>query len=110
MKDSHALWFYGGLISLHYLAKILKKIIKQSRPIPTHTYGMPSTKSATVFYIAMYLILTNRLHVRTQATILMLAIVGILYKLYYKEHSLAQIGGGAFLGICYAFLIRYLRG
>ena len=106
----HALWFYGGIISLQYVAKILKKIIKQGRPIPTHTYGMPSTKSATVFYIAMYLILTNPLLVRTQVVILMLAIIGILYKLYYKEHSLAQIGGGAILGICYAFLIRYLRG
>ena len=49
MKDKNIIIFYGGLILLQYIVKFLKKIIKQDRPIKQKTYGMPSTKSATLF-------------------------------------------------------------
>ena len=51
MNDKTALIFYIGIISLQYIVKFLKNIIKEDRPIKKNTYGMPSTKSATLFFI-----------------------------------------------------------
>ena len=108
MKDKNIIIFYGGLILLQYLVKFLKKIIKEDRPIKSKTYGMPSTKSATLFYIMTYLMIMNNIEKRTKIILFMLAIVGILYKLMYKEHSYEQVIIGAIIGIFYAYIVKYI--
>ena len=108
MKDKNIIIFYGGLILLQYLVKFLKKIIKEDRPIKSKTYGMPSTKSATLFYIMTYLMIMNNIEKRTKITLFILAIVGILYKLMYKEHSYEQVIIGAIIGIFYAYIVKYI--
>ena len=108
MKDKNIIIFYGGLILLQYLVKFLKKIIKQERPIKRNTYGMPSTKSATLFYIMTYLMIMNNIEKRTKIILFILAIVGILYKLLYKEHSYEQVIIGAIIGIFYAYIVKYI--
>lgn len=107
MKDKNVLIFYGGLILLQYIVKFLKKIIKQDRPIKKNTYGMPSTKSATLFYIMTYLMITNNLQKKTKIILIILSIIGILYKLLYKEHSYEQIAVGGLIGIVYAYFIKW---
>jgi len=108
MKDKNIIIFYGGLILLQYLVKFLKKIIKEDRPIKSKTYGMPSTKSATLFYIMTYLMIMNNIEKRTKIILFILAIVGILYKLMYKEHSYEQVIVGAIIGIFYAYIVKYI--
>ena len=108
MKDKNIIIFYGGLILLQYLVKFLKKIIKEDRPIKSKTYGMPSTKSATLFYIMTYLMIMNNIEKRTKIILFILAIVGILYKLMYKEHSYEQVIIGAIIGIFYAYIVKYI--
>ena len=108
MKDVDIIIFYGGLILLQYIVKILKKMIKQERPIKKNTYGMPSTKSATLFYIMTYLMIMNHIKSRTKIILFMLAISGILYKLIYKEHSYGQIIIGAIIGYFYAYIVKYI--
>lgn len=108
MKDKNIIIFYGGLILLQYLVKFLKKIIKGDRPIKSKTYGMPSTKSATLFYIMTYLMIMNNIEKRTKITLFILAIVGILYKLMYKEHSYEQVIIGAIIGIFYGYIVKYI--
>tara|TARA_B100001094_G_C17785822_1_gene601963 strand:- start:311 stop:649 length:339 start_codon:yes stop_codon:yes gene_type:complete len=108
MKDKNIIIFYGGLILLQYIVKFLKQIIKQDRPIKKNTYGMPSTKSATLFYIMTYLMIMNTLNEKTKITLFILAGIGVLYKLLYKEHSVEQIGIGAIIGIVYAYFIKYI--
>ena len=108
MKDKNIIIFYGGLILLQYLVKFLKKIIKEDRPIKSKTYGMPSTKSATLFYIMTYLMIMNNIEKRTKIILFMLAIVGILYKLMYKEHSYEEVIIGAIIGIFYGYIVKYI--
>jgi len=105
MKDKNALIFFGGLVSLQYIVKFLKTIIKEDRPIKSKTYGMPSTKSATLFYTLGYLIGTNNFKKNTIYLMILLALIGLLYKLYYKEHSLKQIIIGSIIGFFYSHLI-----
>lgn len=105
MKDKNALIFFGGLVSLQYIIKFFKNIIKEDRPIKSKTFGMPSTKSATLFYILGYLMGTNNFKKNTIYFLIFLALIGLLYKLYYKEHSLKQIFVGSIIGIFYSYLI-----
>lgn len=105
MKDKNALIFFGGLVSLQYIVKFLKTIIKEDRPIKSKTYGMPSTKSATLFYTLGYLIGTNNFKKNTIYLMILLALIGLLYKLYYKEHSLKQVVIGSIVGLIYSYLI-----
>jgi acid phosphatase family membrane protein YuiD len=108
MKDKNIIIFYGGLILLQYMVKFLKKIIKQERPVKSNTYGMPSTKSATLFYIMTYLIIMNNLKTNMIMILIVLAIIGILYKIIYKEHSYKQITVGGIIGVIYAYFIKWL--
>lgn len=108
MKDKNIIIFYGGLILLQYIVKFLKKTIKQDRPIKKKTYGMPSTKSATLFYIMTYLMIMNNLQQKTRVILFIFCIIGILYKLVYKEHSYGQIVIGGFIGIIYGYFVKYI--
>lgn len=108
MKDKNALIFFGGLVSLQYIIKFLKNIIKEDRPIKSKTFGMPSTKSATLFYTLGYLIGTNNFKKNTIYLLILLSLIGLLYKLYYKEHSLKQIFIGSIIGISYSYLIIFI--
>ena len=56
MNDNKCVIFFGGLIFLQYLVKMLKNILKIDRPRKSNTYGLPSTKSATLSYILIFLI------------------------------------------------------
>ena len=104
-SDKEVLKFFGGLVSLQFIVKLGKQLIKEDRPIKTLTYGMPSTRAAFVCFIVTYLIITNQLK---RGTILLL-IGGLLISLYakfhMKEHSLCQIVIGSIIGLGYAYLI-----
>jgi acid phosphatase family membrane protein YuiD len=108
MNDKTALIFYIGIISLQYIVKFLKNIIKEDRPIKKNTYGMPSTKSATLFFIIGFLILKYKYENYTILKLFFLAFVGVLYKLYFKEHSIKQIIAGGLLGLLYSYIIYNL--
>lgn len=105
MKDKDSLIFFGGLISLQYIVKFLKNIIKEDRPIKSKTYGMPSTKSATLFYILGYLIIQNNFKKNTIYLLILFTLLGLLYKLYYKEHTLKQVVIGSIIGLLYAYIL-----
>jgi len=105
MKDKNALIFFGGLVSLQYIVKFLKTIIKEDRPIKGKIYGMPSTKLATLFYTLGYLIGTNDFKKKTIYLMILITLFGLLYKLYYKEHSLKQVVIGSIVGLIYSYLL-----
>lgn len=105
MNDKSALVFYIGIISLQYIVKFLKNIIKEDRPIKKNTYGMPSTKSATLFFIIGFLVLNYNFKTDTILKLFLLAFVGVLYKLYFKEHSIKQIIAGGLLGLLYSYIV-----
>ena len=107
-SDKEALKFFGGLVSLQFIVKIGKQLIKEDRPIKTLTYGMPSTRAAFMCFIVTYLIITNKLK---RATILLLVgglLISIYAKLHMKEHTLCQLLIGSIIGVGYAYLISTL--
>jgi acid phosphatase family membrane protein YuiD len=109
MNDHKCVIFFGGLIFLQYLVKILKNILKIDRPIKSNTYGMPSTKSATLSYILIFLILQNKtMKFTIKIKLIFLTFIGLLYKLYYNEHSVIQILSGLIIGIIYGYIVYYI--
>lgn len=107
MDDDKAQKFILGLGFVMILVKILKKFFKAPRPNMTDgsTYGLPSTRAASLFYIVIFLILNNKLSKKTIITLFVTIIVCCLIKYYMKEHSIKQLTIGALLGTSIAYLL-----
>uniref|UniRef100_A0A6C0CYE2 Phosphatidic acid phosphatase type 2/haloperoxidase domain-containing protein n=1 Tax=viral metagenome TaxID=1070528 RepID=A0A6C0CYE2_9ZZZZ len=106
MNKNDCVIFFGGLILLQYIVKILKSVLKEKRPIESNTYGMPSTKSATLSYISTFFIIHYKLNNKDILKLIIITAIGILYKLCYKEHTINQILCGIIIGILYAHIIN----
>ena len=109
MKDYQIIVLISGILFSHILAKILKNIIKQSRPIKSKTYGMPSSRSTVVSFIVFYLILTNKFKLSTKFIIIILGILSLSMKYVIKEHSIYQLIVGGILGITIAYLSSLIK-
>jgi acid phosphatase family membrane protein YuiD len=107
-SDKYVLKLFLGLIFLQILVKFLKKLFKESRPIKSNTYGLPSTKAATLVFIATYLILTNKLTDSTVVILVLALLVPIYMKYYSKEHSLKQLVVGSIIGLSVAYIVKLI--
>ncbi len=109
LKCHHHMYFFLGLVASHECAKLLKKLIKQPRPIgaPLSSYGMPSDHSQFVAFTAIYLlqVLLARQGVRKSALILssismIITCIGVFYsRVYLRAHTIEQVLVGAGLGL-----------
>ena len=107
MNDEKITKLIMGLLFIQICVKILKRIIKQNRPVqPKNSdYGMPSTRAASVFFIAVYLILANpNLKNITKYLLIGFAFSSSYMKYYLKEHSLIQLFVGGCIGIMSSFI------
>ena len=104
-SDKYVLKLFLGLIFLQILVKFLKKLFKESRPIKSNTYGLPSTKSATLVFIATYLILTNKLRDSTVVIIVTALLLPLFMKYYSKEHSIKQLVAGGLIGLLFGYIV-----
>ena len=109
MKDYQVIILIFGIFLSQILAKTLKKIIKQSRPIKSKTYGMPSSRSTVVSFIVFYLILTNKFKLSTKFIIIILGILSLSMKYIIKEHSIYQLIVGVLLGTTIAYLSSLIK-
>ena len=107
-SDKYVLKLFLGLIFLQILVKFLKKLFKESRPIKSNTYGLPSTKAATLVFIATYLILTNKLKDSTVVILLTTLLLPLFMKYYSKEHSLKQLVVGSIIGLSVAYIVKLI--
>ena len=89
------------------MVKILKRYLKIPRPIiqKNATFGMPSTRAATIFFIIVFLILANKVSIITILMLLSVALVACGIKYVLKEHSFNQLFIGAIIGIVVAWLL-----
>ena len=104
-SDKYVLKLFLGLIFLQIFVKFLKKLFKESRPIKSNTYGLPSTKAATLVFIATYLILTNKLRDSTIVIIVIALLLPLFMKYYSKEHSLKQLFIGGLVGLLFGYFV-----
>ena len=91
------------------LAKILKKIIKQRRPIKSKTYGMPSSRSTIISFIVFYLIFINKFKLSTKFIIIIIGLISLSMKYIIKEHSIYQLIVGGILGTTIAYLSSLIK-
>lgn len=107
MNDKQVKKFIIGLGIVIILVKILKKFFKAPRPnmIDGSTYGLPSTRAASLFYIVIFLILNNKLSKKTIIMMFVTIIVCCLIKYYMKEHSIKQLTVGSIIGGSLAYLL-----
>lgn len=112
MDDKNIIKLGVGIIIIQLLVKIIKKIVRQPRPKnplgnKLKTFGMPSSRSAIVFFVITYLILS--LKNKTISKIAILLSVGFLsafIKFIMKEHSFLQLLVGTLIGISSGFIIK----
>ena len=104
-----------GILVVQVTAKFLKKFIKQKRPFPvskySKTYGMPSSRSAIVFYIITFLILSLKKGYDDKKAPIILISVGVLsasLKYFMREHTLIQLLSGAAMGVVMGYLIKQI--
>jgi acid phosphatase family membrane protein YuiD len=107
-SDKEVLKFFIGLVTLQFIIKLFKNLIKEDRPIKSNTYGMPSSRSAFMFFIVSYLIFTNRLKNTTIFILIIGALLSVYVKFYMKEHSMKQLFFGSCVGIGYSYLISII--
>lgn len=108
MNDKEAIVLFVGILFLNIFVKVLKKIIKQSRPIKTNTYGMPSSKSTITTFILVYLLCIYKFKMDTIVYLIILGIIIILIKYIYQEHSLLQLIVGSIIGFIFAIITAHL--
>ncbi len=108
MNNNQIIVFFLSILFLNILVKLLKNLIKQSRPISTKTFGMPSSKSTIITFMLIYLISIHNYTNQTLIIIFVLSIFIIYIKHLYKEHSLLQLIVGAIIGFIFAKIIVYL--
>ena len=105
MNDFEIIKLMLGLGFNILIVKVIKRLLKIPRPLMLNssTYGMPSTRAASLFFITLYLILTNNV---TRNTIIIMFSITILLcaiKYFMKEHSLLQLLAGSLLGLITAY-------
>ena len=109
MNDIEVIKFFFGILFIQIIVKIFKKIIKQSRPIASKTYGMPSSRSAVMTFIVLYLILTNKFTMKTKLLISLFVLCSLTMKFVIKEHSLLQLFCGSIIGIILAIIFSNIN-
>ena len=71
MKDNNVIFLMSGILFSQIIAKLLKKLIKQSRPTLSKTYGMPSSRATIISFIVFYLIFTNKFKTKTRLILIL---------------------------------------
>lgn len=108
MKENQIVLLLGGILFSQIISKILKNFIKQSRPIKTKTYGMPSSRATILSFIVIYLILTNKLSNKSKFIIILIGLISLFMKYYIKEHALSQLIVGVILGSIIAYIFYFI--
>ena len=110
MKEDKIQNLIIGLVVIIILVKCLKRIIREPRPImkKDSTFGMPSTRAASIFFLVVYLILVNKLSNTTYVIFIFAILFCCGMKYLLEEHSINQLTAGAILGTIVAYSVDYV--
>ena len=100
MNDYQVKKFIIGLAFVIFIIKFFKRYLRIPRPSMEKggTFGMPSTRAASLFYIAIFLMLTCNLTKNTVIILFTIVIICCMVKYFMKEHYLMQLIIGAVIG------------
>lgn len=101
--------FIIGITCIIIVVKILKRTLRLPRPIMEEisTYGMPSTRAASLVFIISYIVLTSPgISHKTIGILIVAVLVCCGIKFCMKEHSLLQLSMGGILGLIGAIIVH----
>ncbi|KAF9532964.1 hypothetical protein CPB83DRAFT_589943 [Crepidotus variabilis] len=119
-RSAAAAYYTAGAIFCSLSVKVIKRLVKQPRPPPTarklkKTYGMPSTHSAAISYLATYIVLASMflpvhpsfppsINIRLLAPVVALpwAVAVVMSRLWLGHHTVPQVLAGASYGVALA--------
>ena len=109
MNNREIASLFIGLLIVILVVKIAKKKIKQERPKPRSTFGMPSSRSAILTFLAIYIILIHKhsIHISTILIILFTLLILFSFKYIIGDHSIIQLNVGTLFGTIIAFITYY---
>jgi len=108
MKEHKAVLFLSGILFAQLVSKIFKRIIKQTRPIKSKTYGMPSSRATIISFIVFFLIFTNKFSKKTKIIMIAIGVISLSMKYIIQEHSLSQLLVGVILGMILAYIFSII--
>ena len=106
-SDTFIRHYFGGYLFITIIVKYLKHYFNQKRP-NGFSSGMPSSRAATMSYIATIAFIKHTLNNITRAFVLVVCIILFSIKIINKEHNIMQIFVGAIIGIATAYLVVFL--
>ena len=74
----------------------------------SRTFGMPSTRAATLFFIMIFLLSQYKSSLQTKLIFLSIVLFCCFLKWYMKEHSFIQLLMGSYVGSLIAFCLLKL--
>jgi len=108
MKDKEISVFFVGAVIVRIVGKWLKRAIKQPRPVPSNSYGMPSGRGVIVGYTATYfLLLFPNMSIEAKGIIYITSFLACYMKYYLREHSIKQLIAGLITGIILGYTAHY---
>ena len=97
--------FFIGAVVVRIIGKWLKRVIKQQRPIPSNSYGMPSGRGIIMGYTMMYfLLLFPNMNIYTKMVVLITTILACYMKYYLREHTIEQLIVGLVIGLILGYI------
>lgn len=103
-SDSFIRHYFGGYLFIILIVKYLKHRLNQKRP-NSSSLGMPSSRAATVSYIATITFIRYTINDITRAFVLLVCTALFAMKIINKEHSIMQMVAGAVIGIATAYAV-----
>ncbi|KAI0094194.1 PAP2-domain-containing protein [Irpex rosettiformis] len=128
-RSAGVLYFTTGALFTSGVAKVAKRFVRQPRPthpLPgrqKHTYGMPSTHSATITFYAVYTLLAARYlpihhsfpsNIRTLGPWIVVpwAATIAVSRIWLGHHTWPQVGAGSLVGclVGVAWFTAWIQG
>jgi len=96
--------FFIGALVVRVIGKWLKRVIKQDRPVPSNSYGMPSGRGVIVGFMATYFfLLFPNMENLTRLVIIISSFFAMWMKYYLLEHTIKQLIAGLVVGIAFGY-------
>jgi len=111
MNDKEGTVLTVGFFIVIVIVKIMKRYLRHPRPSTglQKTFGMPSTRAATIFFVITYLMLIiKRIQHKTILIMLVIAFTACVMKYVMREHTILQLVVGAIIGIIGGFIANYI--
>ena len=106
MSDAYVRRYFAGYLLIALIVKLLNRAWRHLHP-KNKDEGMPSSKGATVSYIASVTLNQYKINNMTKAIIFSISAILLTIEFVYNHNTLQQILAGSIIGITIGYLVMY---